>query len=185
MMARLVLLDRDGTINVDTPYVSSPEQIELLPGAGEAIRLLRELGLAVVVVTNQSAIARGYLAPDGLDAVHQRLNELLARHGAAVDAIYVCPHGPEDGCACRKPAPGLAHAAAQDFSADLARAFVVGDKECDMGLAEQIGATAIRVLTGATPYPDEAARSNSHYVVKDLGAAALLIQRLIEDGQGT
>src|SRR5437870_506202 len=93
-MSRLVLLDRDGTINVEKHYLSSPDEVVLLPGAAEGIRLLNQLGLIVVIVSNQSAIARGLLDQERLDSVHERLRQLLRAEGAEIDAIYVCPHGP-------------------------------------------------------------------------------------------
>lgn len=182
-MTGLVLLDRDGTINVEKHYLSSPEELELLPNAAEGIRLLRHLGLPTVVVTNQSAIGRGYFDLARLAAIHQHLVELLAERGATLDAIFFCPHTPDDGCDCRKGAPGLARRAAEAFGADLAQSFVVGDKACDIELGKHVGATTILVQTGygareaAAIAATNGPRGQPDYVVADLFEAARVIER--------
>lgn len=180
-MRSLVLLDRDGTINVEKHYLSSPDQVELLPAAAEGIRQMRQLGLIVAVVTNQSALARGYLDQCTLEQIHQRLCALLDEQGASLDAIYVCPHHPDDGCLCRKPAPGLARKAAEQWQVDLSRAFVVGDNACDIQMGQRIGATTILVRTGhgARVIADETVQPD--YVVDNLQQAAHLIERLMAD----
>jgi D-glycero-D-manno-heptose 1,7-bisphosphate phosphatase len=107
MTGRFAVLDRDGTINVERDHLTDPAELELVPGSAPAIGRLRdELGLGVVVVTNQAHVGRGLLPVDRLIAIHERLDELLAAEGAHVDAILYCPHAPEDGCVCRKPRPG-------------------------------------------------------------------------------
>jgi histidinol-phosphate phosphatase family protein len=143
-----VFVDRDGTLVEDVGYCCRPEDLRLLPGAAPAVALLNRAGLPVVVVTNQSAVARGYLSPQGLDAIHARLREVLAAGGAHLDAIYVCPHHPRDGCPCRKPKPGLLHRAAADLGLDLARSYVVGDRAADVEVARAVGAAAVLVETG-------------------------------------
>lgn len=183
-MTQLVLLDRDGTINVEKYYLSSADQIELLPGAAEGIQLMKRLGLEVVVVTNQSAIAQGYFGPDTLDQIHQRLRELLANDGTSLDAIYVCAHQPADGCDCRKPAPGLALKAADEFQADLSRSFVVGDKVCDIEFGKRVGATTILVRTGYGAQVAVEGATQADYVVENLLEAAHVIQRLVARGDG-
>jgi D-glycero-D-manno-heptose 1,7-bisphosphate phosphatase len=100
---RFVLLDRDGTINEEIGYVLRPDELRLVPGAGEALRELRGLGLGLVVLTNQSPIGRGMLTVAELHEIHARLTDLLAAEGVTLDGIEFCPHGPNDGCACRKP----------------------------------------------------------------------------------
>src|SRR5437763_1025426 len=102
-----VFLDRDGTITRYIEYCRRPEDLRLLPGAGAAIRRLNDAERLVVVVTNQSAIGRGWLTLDQLSAIHEKLHRSLRRFGARIDAIYHCPHHPDDGCACRKPRPGM------------------------------------------------------------------------------
>src|SRR5271166_4576848 len=109
---RFVALDRDGTIIVERQYLSDPEAVELLPGAAAGLRTMRNLGLGLVVVTNQSAVGRGYFDLARLDEIHGRLRELLAGEDVTIDGIYVCPHTPEDGCRCRKPLPILLKRAA-------------------------------------------------------------------------
>ncbi len=174
---RFVLIDRDGTLNVEKNYLSDPDHLELIPGAAAAIRRLRQAGLGICVVTNQSGIARGYFGLDRLAEIHARLGELLAAEGAQVDGIYICPHGPDDDCACRKPLPGLIEQAAAEHGFDPARAFVVGDKEADVGMGRAVGAVTLLVRTGygrAT----EAKGTRAHHVVDDLAAAAEMICRL-------
>src|SRR3989442_2522604 len=103
----VVYLDRDGTLNFDPGYLNQPQQLRLLPGVGPAVARLNRAGFKAVVLSNQSGVARGLITQDQLEAIHQRLRELLAEDGARLDRIFICPHHPDDGCACRKPAPGL------------------------------------------------------------------------------
>ena len=104
----VVFLDRDGTINEDADYLSDPSGVVLIEGAARAIKLLNDRGIKVIVVTNQSGVGRGYFKDSDVEAVNARLKELLAREGALVDAIYHCPHRPDEGCECRKPGTALA-----------------------------------------------------------------------------
>lgn len=144
------LLDRDGTVIRDVGYLKRVEEIELLPRAAEAIRLLRERGLKVAIVTNQSAVGRGLIDEAALAAIHRELERRLAAAGASVHAIYYCPHHPTEAlgtyrvaCACRKPGVGLAQRAAAELGLDLGRSYVVGDQASDMELARRIGARGI------------------------------------------
>jgi D-glycero-D-manno-heptose 1,7-bisphosphate phosphatase len=143
-----VLLDRDGTLNVEKHYLSDPDQLELFPAVVPALKRLRELGYGLVVLTNQSGIGRGYFGLDAVDRVHDRLRELLAAGGVSVDGIYICPHGPDEACDCRKPLPGMARQAMADFGFDPAQAIMIGDKAADVDLGHAIGATSILVRTG-------------------------------------
>lgn len=182
---RFVLLDRDGTIIVERDHLSLPGQVELLPGAAEGLRRLRRLGLGLVVVSNQSAIGRGFFDESRLEAIHGRLRELLKAGGVELDAIYVCPHQPDDGCSCRKPATGLVQQAAREYDFDPAQSFVVGDKECDIELGRRVGAVTILVQTG---YGAEVAERNAvepDYVEEDLRAAAVRIERLLNGKERT
>lgn len=178
MARRFVLLDRDGTINVEKHYLSDPHQLELLPGTAAAIRSLRDLGLGVAVITNQSGIARGYFDQDRLEAIHARLRDLLTAEGAELDGIYVCPHGPDDDCDCRKPLPGMVVQAMAEHGFDPAAAFVVGDKEVDVELGRGVGAVSILVRTGHG-LNAESAGTRADHVVDDLPAAARLIATLM------
>ncbi|MEJ7783518.1 MAG: HAD family hydrolase [Solirubrobacteraceae bacterium] len=179
--ARMVLLDRDGTINAECHYLSSPDQVELLPGSAEAIGLLREgLGLPIAVVTNQSGIARGYFDDAALAEIHGRLNALLGHAGQSVDGYYHCPHHPDERCACRKPEPGMALRAAADWGADLSRSFVVGDNVCDIELGERVGAMTILVRTGHGKRTLAEDRVHPDHVVDDLLAAAHVIESVVE-----
>lgn len=145
-----VFLDRDGTLNQDSGYVKSPDELELFPGVVEAVARLNRAGARVVAITNQSGIARGLLTVSTLEQIHNRLRELLKAGGACLDAIYVCPHAPDEGCACRKPGTALVERAATDLGLDLSGAYVVGDQKRDVDLAGGIGAKSILVTTGPT-----------------------------------
>ncbi len=175
--ARFVVLDRDGTIIVERQYLSAPDQVELLPGAGTGLRAMRDLGLGLVIVTNQSAVGRGYFDIARLDEIHGRLRELLAAEGVEIDGIYICPHRPEDGCGCRKPLPGLLLRASQELGFDPARAFVIGDKPCDIELGQAVGATSILVRTGYGAGHETARTVTPDYVADSLLNAAEFLQR--------
>ncbi len=145
---RLALVDRDGTIIAERNYLAGPEGVELLPGAADAIAALHASGFAVALVTNQSGIARGLFQASDVERVNGRVSSLLAERGVSVDGIFVCPHHPNDGCDCRKPAPGLAEQAVERLGATTNGALVIGDKECDIGLGAAVGATSVLVRTG-------------------------------------
>jgi D-glycero-D-manno-heptose 1,7-bisphosphate phosphatase len=145
--ARLVLLDRDGTLNRkpdEGDYVTIVDQLELLPGAAEAVARLNQAGVPVAVITNQRGIALGRFTTDELDHVHAALRDQLAKSGAHVDAIYYCPH--ERGtCGCRKPEPGLLVRAGADFGIPLEEAAMIGDSDSDVEAGNRAGALTIQV----------------------------------------
>lgn len=152
---RAVFIDRDGTLNEDIGYVSTPDELILYPWAAEAVRLVNESGFKAIVITNQSGIARGMYSEQTLGAIHARMIEELARDGARIDAVYYCPHHPDFGagdyrkaCDCRKPRTGMLDAAAREHNINLTRSFVIGDKSSDILLAEKAGAQSALVLTG-------------------------------------
>lgn len=180
MTRRFALLDRDGTVNVEKHYLSDPDQLELIPGAAAGMRRLQELGLGLAVITNQSGVARGYFDLARLDLIHARLKELLEAEGIHIAGIYVCPHGPDEDCACRKPLPGMVEQAAAELGFDPKQAFVVGDKMADVELGKAIGATAILVRTGHGAKEVEKARGRADYIAADLGEAALEIARRLK-----
>jgi D-glycero-D-manno-heptose 1,7-bisphosphate phosphatase len=179
-VSRLVLIDRDGTINVEKYYLSSPEQIELFPQTDVALKLLKSLGLTIVVVTNQSAIGRGYFDLARLEQIHDRLHTVLKELGAAVDAVYFCPHLPEDNCKCRKPFAEMAHRAARDFKANLSESFVIGDNACDIELGKNINAATVLVRTGHGIRTEREEKIKPDYVVENLFEAANLIKGILK-----
>jgi heptosyltransferase-2 len=146
--APVVFLDRDGTLNRDVGYLCDPNQMELLPRVAAALRDLRAAGVRTVIVTNQSGVARGALTEAQLHRIHERLGRLLEAQGASIDAMYYCPHHPDDRCHCRKPDTGLVERAREQLSLELDRSAVVGDKLADVQLAHRIGATSVLVRTG-------------------------------------
>ncbi|MBI3620916.1 MAG: lipopolysaccharide heptosyltransferase II [Nitrospirae bacterium] len=171
----VVFLDRDGTLNRDVGYLSNPEQLELFPGVGAALRALKEAGAQTIIVTNQSGIARGVLTEATLRLIHERLSALLRAEGASVDAVFYCPHHPDDGCRCRKPETELIDRAKRQLGLALDHAYVVGDKLADARLAHRIGAKSVLVRTGhgeqvLKEWPD-GERPPDH-VANDLPAAA-------------
>jgi len=152
---RSVFLDRDGTINREVHHLRRVEELVLLDGASEGIRLLNRAGLRVIVVTNQAAVARGLLSEARLAEIHAELQGMLAREGAYVDAIYYCPHHPSEGfgryrqqCDCRKPRTGSLVRAAVDLGLDLSQSFCVGDKKSDLDAGRAAGCRTILVRTG-------------------------------------
>lgn len=143
-----VFLDRDGTLNPDPGYIGRPEDFELHPGAGAALSRLNRAGARVIVVTNQSGIARGMFTLADLEAIHDKLRDLLALHGARLDAIYHCPHHPDECCTCRKPATGMVERAIADLALDRSRMYLVGDQTSDVEMAKRLKARSIFVTTG-------------------------------------
>ncbi len=143
-----VFFDRDGTINEESGYLSNPDDLSLIKGAAEAVKRLNSIGIKVIVISNQSGVGRGFFSEEDLARVNKRLTDLLLSRGARIDAIYYCPHHPEDNCECRKPKPGLLKKAALEHSIDLIRSYVVGDKKTDVELAGNAGSKGILVKTG-------------------------------------
>ncbi len=178
-MNRLVVVDRDGTLIVERPYLSDPDQVELLPNTIEGLRGFRRLGFSIAVTTNQSGIGRGYFDETTLGAIHDRLIALLDEHGAGVDAIYVCPHTPWDRCRCRKPGDGLLRQAERDFACDLRNAFVIGDKDVDIEAGRGVSATTLLVRTGYGAAFERDAAVSPDYVVDDMLHAALTVGDII------
>ena len=185
-----IFLDRDGTINVEVDYLTSPKDLHLIPGSADAVREANGLDAVVCVVTNQAGIARGLLSEERLAEIHAALREELAKHGAHIDAFYYCPHHPTLGeppyrsdCDCRKPGPGMINAAVKEFGIDPKRSFVVGDRLLDVGLANAVGATSILVRTGygstelSRPIPEGV---KIDYVAKDLYDAIQFVKRMIQ-----
>ncbi len=177
-LKRAIFLDRDGTINKEVDHLSNPEEFELLAGAAETIAYWNSHGWVVVLVTNQAGIGRGMYTARELDAIHAKMNACLAERGARLDAIYFCPHHPDDQCECRKPKTLLFERAAKDLGIDLRRSYLIGDKRSDIIPAFQLGAKAILVKTG---YGEKESHqlgdpeAQSIQVVSDLSAARAIV----------
>ncbi len=178
---RFVLLDRDGTLNIERNYLSDPNKFELLPGASEGLRQLRTLGLGLVVISNQSAVGRGYFDLGRLEAIHHRMCELLAQEGIELDGVYFCPHRPEENCSCRKPEVGLGHRAAAELGFDPTECFVVGDKESDIAFGKRMGATTLLVRTGYGAQAEARGQHDADYIAEDLREASLMISQQIKE----
>lgn len=152
---RLIILDRDGVINRDSAdYIKNAAEWQALPGSLEAIAQLNQVGYRVVVISNQSGLARGKFTQEDLDAIHAKLCQELQAKGGHVDAILYCPHAPTDGCQCRKPEPGMFLEAMRRFSATTDTVIAVGDKASDIDAARRAGIKqTVLVTTGLSPDP--------------------------------
>ena len=172
-----VFLDRDGTIIRDTNYLGDPALVELLPGTARAVRRLNDAGWPVVIVTNQSGIARGFFTLADFERVRERVDSLLRAGGARVDATYLCPHHPEYSgpCECRKPGTLLFHQAATDLGLDLAASWYVGDKLRDVQPARSLGGRGILVPNEYTPRADLARARAEFRVAASLDEAVGLV----------
>ena len=176
---RAVFLDRDGVLIEDVHYLASSSQIEILPGVPESLRRLHDAGWALVVVTNQSAVARGLVTEEGLREIHLILEAQLRTRGASLDAIYYCPHHPEGAvaafrvvCDCRKPEAGLLLRAAADLGIDLAASVMVGDAASDVEAGRRAGCRTVLLWAAREGGSLPAARVTADYVATDLADAA-------------
>lgn len=176
-----VFLDRDGVINEEVHYLCRPEDFHLLPRAAAGIRLLRKHGRPVIAVTNQSGVARGFYTEADVAAIHERMRRDLARARTRLDGVYICPHHPSDGCACRKPRTLLFERAAADLNLDLAASYYIGDKLTDLLPGQALGGRTILVLTGYGRREQELAQQQGFapdHIADDLyGAARWIIRR--------
>lgn len=143
-----LFIDRDGVVIVDRDYLADPAGVALLPGVPEALRAAAAAGFALVGISNQSGMGRGRFGQAELASVMARVDQALAEAGAGLDAMYYCPHAPQDGCRCRKPGPGLLEEAAAAFRWDAERSWVIGDKASDVELGRRHGLGAVLVATG-------------------------------------
>ena len=179
MRNRAVFLDRDGTINKEVHHLSHVDQVHLLPNAAEAIKWLNEAGFKVVVITNQSVIARGIISEETLAEIHEVMIEKLAAQGARVDAVYYCPHHPTAGdgplsisCDCRKPQPGMLLQAAAELNIALEHSFMVGDALSDLASGHAAGCRTALVRTGHGAKAEK--QLNTHSIQPDYVAPDLL-----------
>lgn len=171
-MRPAAFLDRDGTIIVERDYLGDPAGVVLEQGASAALRLLLGAGFQLIVVSNQSGVARGKLTLEQVRQVNARLADLLSVEGVSIAGWYICPHGPDEGCNCRKPKPGMIDRATADHGVDLRRSAIIGDKDSDVlaGLARGIGGHL--VLTGHGAAHADWARQAGYPVHRDLLTAA-------------
>jgi D-glycero-D-manno-heptose 1,7-bisphosphate phosphatase len=198
-MHRAVFLDRDGTINEEMGYINHLDRFIMLPGVAEAIRRIKESGVKVVVVTNQSGAARGYFSLELIDRVHQKMCRLLEEEGVFLDGIYACVHGPSGegvggDCDCRKPKIGLMVQAAQELQLDLKSSYVVGDRFKDLEMARNAGAKSVLVLSGygkgELEFLGPGSRVQPDFIASDLTEAvewilADMMQKTSGDGEFT
>ena len=165
-MTKAIFLDRDGTINKDIGYLWDPDDFAFLPGAVEAIKIFHDLGYKVIVVTNQSGVARGFYGEEDVRRLHDHMDKLLALEGAFVDAYYYCPHHPEGVveaykkvCGCRKPAPGMIKQAEKEFGLDLSQSICVGDKDADVLAGMNGGVGWCAFVKGVYPLDEKVSRT--------------------------
>jgi len=181
-MNKAFFLDRDGVINVECDYLHDPDQVVLIPGTAEALKMIRSAGYLAVVVTNQSGIARGMYSEADTHAVHRRINELLQAEGTQIDAFYLCPHHPKHSgeCSCRKPAPGMLLAAARDLQIQLEDSFMAGDRISDLDAGRNAGCRAsYLVRTGYGSNLVEEARAAGYPVAADLREAVIAALKVV------
>ena len=188
-----IFIDRDGTINEEVDYLTSPDDLKLLDGAAEAIQEANGLGLRVVVITNQSAVARGLLTEEQLSVIHDALRSQLANRGARVDAIYYCPHLPNASvaqyrkeCDCRKPGTGMLQRGVREFSIDLSKSFLIGDKMSDIQTAHNAGTKSVLVLTGYGKAELDLCRQQNvpiDHVADNLLQAMSYVKRVVQQTQ--
>jgi D-glycero-D-manno-heptose 1,7-bisphosphate phosphatase len=174
---KAIFLDRDGVLNRDSEgFIRTPDEMEIMPGAPEAVARLNRAGYAAFVITNQSGIGRGIMTEEALAAVHAKLRAAMEAAGAHLTAIYHCPHRPDAGCECRKPRPGMVLQAAREYGVDLARSWFVGDKPIDIACGASAGCRTILVPTGLPSYYENPVfTAEPDYVCADMDAAARVI----------
>jgi histidinol-phosphate phosphatase family protein len=181
-----VLVDRDGVINRNhVQSVHGWDEFEFLPGALSGLARLAEAGHQVVIVTNQADVGRGLMTPAQLDELHRRMQLEVEKAGGAIHGIYACTHTPEDGCDCRKPAPGLLKRAAAELGFELGDSYVIGDHQADVQAAHAAGAKAVLVLSGRTDAASANGGSGADHVAADLATAADLVIEMSQARRGT
>lgn len=173
----VVFLDRDGVINRNRDdYVRRVEEFEFLPGALDALSKLRSAGCTVVVISNQAGVGRGLIEPEELEKINRTMVDEVERHGGKIAAVYYCVHRKDEGCACRKPQPGLFHKASQDLNLELKGSYFIGDSESDVQAGHRAGCRTVVVLTGKSTKADiESWTSKPDLVAADLPSAVDMI----------
>ncbi|MCU0641276.1 MAG: D-glycero-beta-D-manno-heptose 1,7-bisphosphate 7-phosphatase [Candidatus Margulisbacteria bacterium] len=175
---RAVFVDRDGTIIEDTGYISSPQEVRFIPGSIAALKRLNQAGFKVIVITNQSGVARGYFSENMLQSVDKAIHRQVLNGGAHIDAFYYCPHHPDHGvypyrqeCACRKPHPGMILKGAREHQVDLSHSFMIGDHRCDVAAGKNAGVKTVFVTTGHGSQEQNKLPAPPDRIVPDLAAA--------------
>jgi D-glycero-D-manno-heptose 1,7-bisphosphate phosphatase len=173
---RAVFLDRDGVLNrsIGTRPPNTKEELELYPGVPEAIAMLNQAGFLVFVVTNQGGVGLGYMTPQDLQGIHDRLTEEVARHGGSFTEIMSCTHKPRAGCSCRKPKPGMLLTLAQKYQVDLSQSFMVGDRDMDIEAGQAAGTSTLWIEG------DKKIEQVPDYTCPNLLTAAELILRITQ-----
>lgn len=186
---KAVFLDRDGTINVEKDYLFRIEDFEFIPGAPKAIRRLKEAGFKVIVVTNQSGVARGYYTLDDVKILHEHIQKELAKFKTSVDGFYICPHHPTSGignflrdCDCRKGKPGLLLQASVEHGIDLSRSFMIGDKIADVEAGLNAGCMPLMVLTGYGEKEAQRIQPGQVPIFRDILEAAGYVVSQVDQG---
>lgn len=178
-----VFLDRDGTINLDTSYISSAADFVFLPNAKEGLKLLQESGFLLFIVTNQSGLARGYFTLEDLEEIHAKLIKEVGEIGVKFEGIFFCPHHPDENCDCRKPSPAGVLKFAREYDIDLGKSYFIGDKVIDVETGAKAGCRTVLLATpeGAAALKNEDGWREPDYILPDLHAAADLIAGLKKD----
>ncbi len=145
MKNKAIFVDRDGTINVDVHYLDDPDKFKMYPGVQAGMKKLQEKGFKLIVITNQSGIARGYFTEMQLSDIHERMKHEFQKFTVSLDGIYYCPHHPDDNCNCRKPKVGLFEKAIQDHNVDVKKSFMLGDKILDVCAGKKIGLMTVLI----------------------------------------
>ena len=172
-MNKVVFLDRDGVISKDSPdHIKSWEEFHFLPKSKDGIKLLTENGFNIIVITNQSVIARKMVTKDELEEMHKKMKKEIENHGGKIIKIYYCPHHPDDGCNCRKPKPGLFLKAIKENNIDVSKSYVVGDRIMDVLAGKTIGSKTVIIPSELGLKELKESKANPDYIAKDLFDAA-------------
>lgn len=183
MKNKAVFVDRDGTINVNVHYLDDPDKFEMYLGVGEGVKKLKDSGFKVIVITNQSGIARGYFTKKQLSNIHEKMRKEFQKFDIELDGIYYCPHHPDDNCNCRKPNTELFEKAVKEHNIEIKKSYMLGDKIPDISAAKKIGAGAILIpephLKGKLLSKNNDWESNPDYIADDfLDAVEWILEKL-------
>ena len=175
-MNKVVFLDRDGVIVNESNY-NKVKQLKLIEDSAEAIKLLNENNFLAIIVTNQAGIAKGYFTENDVIIFNNKLKEMLKEHNCHIDAVYYCPHHPDDNCTCRKPKTGMFHIARKEFDINFKQSFMIGDKITDIEAGDNVGCKTIMVMTGYGKENVNIRTNKKYYVTQNLYDAVEYIIR--------